>query len=56
MGKYSFFRIFLGMDNGFRPKFLKTYANLSEVIVGAISDYDSEVKAGDFPAKEHSFT
>ena len=46
----------LGMDNGFRPKFLKTYANLSEIIVGAISDYDSEVKAGDFPAKEHSFT
>lgn len=45
----------LGMDGGFRPKFLKTYANLSEVIVGALTEYNNEVKNVEFPAEEHSF-
>ncbi|MDB2447128.1 3-methyl-2-oxobutanoate hydroxymethyltransferase [bacterium] len=45
----------LGMDSGFKPKFLKNYANLSEVIVGALSEYNSEVKDKVFPAAEHSF-
>jgi 3-methyl-2-oxobutanoate hydroxymethyltransferase len=45
----------LGFDSDFRPKFLKTYANLAETVIEAISQYDSEVKAGIFPAREHSF-
>jgi 3-methyl-2-oxobutanoate hydroxymethyltransferase len=45
----------LGMDSGFKPKFLKTYAGLSEVIVGALNEYNSEVKEKVFPAEQHSF-
>lgn len=45
----------LGFDERFNPKFLKKYANLSETIKKALSDYASEVKAGSFPAEEHSF-
>lgn len=46
----------LGFDAGFNPKFLKKYAELSSTIRQAISTYDREVKAGTFPAAEHSFT
>ncbi|KKB37662.1 3-methyl-2-oxobutanoate hydroxymethyltransferase [Bacillus thermotolerans] len=38
------------------PKFVKSYHNVSEPIVTSISAYVSEVKAGTFPAREHSFT
>lgn len=40
----------LGMDEGFSPKFLKKYAELSKTIKGALNDYDAEVKGKKFPA------
>jgi len=45
----------LGMDDGFEPKFLKTYARLSEMIVTALNTYSDEVKDNSFPTKDHSF-
>jgi 3-methyl-2-oxobutanoate hydroxymethyltransferase len=45
----------LGFDEEFKPKFLKKYANLGKVIKDAVSAYDEDVKAGSFPAAEHSF-
>ena len=45
----------LGMNEGFKPKFLKEYANLHEVIVGAVQNYADEVRAGTFPDESHSF-
>ena len=45
----------LGMNEGFKPKFLKEYANLHEVIVGAVENYADEVRAGEFPSESHSF-
>ena len=45
----------LGMNETFSPKFLKKYANLSEIIREALNSYNSEVKSRAFPADEHSF-
>ncbi|HZG71929.1 MAG TPA: 3-methyl-2-oxobutanoate hydroxymethyltransferase [Chondromyces sp.] len=38
------------------PKFVKTYGNANELISTSISSYVKEVKSGQFPSKEHSFT
>lgn len=39
----------LGMDMSFTPKFLRRYANLSEVITNAVGQYVADVKAVNFP-------
>lgn len=46
----------LGFQSEFSPKFLKRYANLGETVFEAISRYDREVKEGQFPGPEHSFS
>lgn len=45
----------LGMNQGFRPKFLRTYANLAESINGALTSYIADVKAVAFPSAEESY-
>lgn len=45
----------LGMDPSFAPKFVKRYAQLHEVIGGAVGSYLEEVKSGAFPDDAHSF-
>lgn len=45
----------LGMNPGFKPKFLKQYAQLHEVIGEALGAYRSEVQAGTFPGPEHGY-
>jgi len=45
----------LGMVQGFRPKFVKTYVNLAGVIKDAVATFKSEVAEGMFPAEEHTF-
>lgn len=45
----------LGMNPDFAPKFVKRYANLHEVITGAVSTYLGEVRAQAFPAEAQSF-
>lgn len=45
----------LGMDPSFSPKFVKRYADLHEVIGGAVKSYLDEVKAREFPTEAHSF-
>ncbi len=37
------------------PKFVRQYANISEIIADAVRQYRSEVEAGTFPAKEHCY-
>lgn len=46
----------LGLFGDFKPKFAKRYAELGPVIVNALREYDSDVRAGRFPDDEHSFT
>ena len=39
----------LGMNKGFKPKFLRQYADLFDTIIGAAKNYIKDVKANDFP-------
>ena len=45
----------LGVSNGFTPKFVKKYRDLHQEIVGAVSEYISDVRDRSFPATEHTF-
>ncbi|MBT9129920.1 MAG: 3-methyl-2-oxobutanoate hydroxymethyltransferase [candidate division WS2 bacterium] len=45
----------LGIFELFTPKFVKKYANLSEIIVNALKTYKNEVEIGVFPAREHTY-
>jgi 3-methyl-2-oxobutanoate hydroxymethyltransferase len=45
----------LGMNLGFKPKFVKRYAELETVMVDAMQRYAGEVRGRQFPADEHSF-
>jgi 3-methyl-2-oxobutanoate hydroxymethyltransferase len=46
----------LGLCEKYSPKFVKRYADLAPVITEAARQYVSEVRAGVFPGKEHSFS
>ncbi|MBI5957618.1 MAG: 3-methyl-2-oxobutanoate hydroxymethyltransferase [Chloroflexi bacterium] len=46
----------LGLFDRFTPKFVKPYANLSQTMRTAFEGYKQDVKAGTFPAEEHTFT
>jgi 3-methyl-2-oxobutanoate hydroxymethyltransferase len=45
----------LGLDDGFRPKFVKRYAELAAPIRAAFSSFAAEVRSRAFPGPEHSF-
>ena len=46
----------LGCNSGFKPKFLRRYANLDGTVTEAIQDYVKEVKEGSFPSKNESYS
>jgi len=46
----------LGVFTDFKPKFTKRYANLTEVAVAGLTKYVAEVKAGQFPDDDHSYS
>jgi len=45
----------LTLFRAFRPKFVKVYANLTEVILNAFRNYVKDVKSGEFPKPEHFY-
>lgn len=45
----------LGMNKGFKPKFLRQYANLYETMTNAIGQYIADVKSMDFPNENESY-
>jgi 3-methyl-2-oxobutanoate hydroxymethyltransferase len=45
----------IGQFQAFTPKFVKKYANVAEVITGAMKEYVRDVKAKSFPADEHCY-
>lgn len=45
----------LGMDSGFKPKHVKQYTNLQDIISLAVGQYIKDVISKKFPDKEHSF-
>lgn len=46
----------LGLNEGFQPKFLKTFGDLGGETRKALSAYVKEVREGTYPSPEHSFT
>jgi 3-methyl-2-oxobutanoate hydroxymethyltransferase len=46
----------LGLFKELSPRFLKVYLDLSEIIVGALTQFREEVERGEFPTEEHSYT
>lgn len=45
----------LGGFDTFTPKFLKKYGNYLEANTNAIKEYNAEVRAAEFPAKQHCY-
>lgn len=45
----------LGMNKGFKPKFLRQYADLYEIMTDAIGRYVADVKSSDFPNESESY-
>ncbi len=45
----------LGMSGDFKPKFVKHFAEIGAAVTDALAAYDREVKAGTFPAPEHTY-
>lgn len=54
-GQVLVFHDLLGIETGMQPRFVKHYANLSEVMIDAIATFRKEVRSGVFPDLEHSY-
>ncbi len=46
----------LGIYKGFKPKFVKLYADLHAEMLKAVKKYISEVKEGTYPSREYSYS
>jgi 3-methyl-2-oxobutanoate hydroxymethyltransferase len=46
----------LGLTQGPKPKFAKSYANLAEASIAAFAEYADQVRTGRYPDKEHSYS
>lgn len=54
-GQVLVYQDMLAMYSDMKPKFVKQFAQVGEMMRGAFAAYDQEVKAGSFPAAEHCF-
>ena len=45
----------LGITQEFKPRFLRQYADLSQVITEASTNYIKDIKSGDFPNEQESY-
>jgi 3-methyl-2-oxobutanoate hydroxymethyltransferase len=45
----------LGMSEGFKPKYLKYYANLSRVIKNAVASFCEEAYSEKYPGEKHTY-
>ena len=45
----------LGMNNQFKPRFLRQYLNLEEQITKAVQQYIRDVKSAEFPNEQESY-
>jgi 3-methyl-2-oxobutanoate hydroxymethyltransferase len=55
-GQVLVFHDLLGLFDGFRPKFVKRYAELGEQTRTAVRQFVEEVRSSQFPAQEHEFS
>jgi 3-methyl-2-oxobutanoate hydroxymethyltransferase len=54
-GQVLVFHDLLGIHGGFKPKFVKPYADLRGEMVRAVSAYADDVRARRFPGPEHTY-
>ncbi len=54
-GQILVYQDMLGMFREYTPKFVKHFAELGDAMETAFRSYDSQVKAGTYPAPEHTF-
>ncbi|TLM97603.1 3-methyl-2-oxobutanoate hydroxymethyltransferase, partial [bacterium] len=45
----------LGLDESFKPKYVKSYVNLSRIIADALTIFKEEVCTGRYPDEEHTY-
>lgn len=45
----------MGLNKGFRPRFLRQYLNLYEQMNGAVKAYITDVKSNDFPSEKEQY-
>lgn len=45
----------LGISNQFKPRFLRTYTNLHDIVTNAVRNYVSDVKLENFPSQNESY-
>ena len=55
-GQILVFHDLLGLTTGHVPRHVKTYANLKDTIVSAVTQYRDEVRQGKFPGPENAFS
>jgi 3-methyl-2-oxobutanoate hydroxymethyltransferase len=46
----------VGLTDGPRPKFVKRYANVREVIADAVSEWGADVASGAYPSSDHAYS
>ena len=54
-GQVLVYQDMLAMYSDMKPKFVKQFASVGEIMKQAFADYIAETKAGAFPAQEHTF-
>jgi 3-methyl-2-oxobutanoate hydroxymethyltransferase len=54
-GQVIVYQDVLGLNPGFEPKYLRTYANIFGEIRAALDAYDRDVKAATFPSDMESY-
>jgi 3-methyl-2-oxobutanoate hydroxymethyltransferase len=54
-GQILVYQDMLNMFGDFKPKFVKTFANVGETITKGVKKYMEEVENSQFPAEEHCF-
>lgn len=55
-GQVLVYHDMLSIYSDFTPKFVKKYANIGNVVLTALEEYDKEVKEGIFPGENNSYT
>ena len=55
-GQVLVFHDLLGIYAGHTPRFVRRYADVREQMVKGVSDYAADVRAGTFPAEEHTYS
>jgi len=54
-GQVLVYQDMLALFSDFKPKFVKCFANVGEIMTGAFKQYIEETKTGIFPGEEHVF-